>query len=51
MVLPRKYGVELPICRAVHNILYESADPSGGAAKPCCAAACVRNSRIDIAYE
>ena len=24
---PRKYGVELPICMAVHNILYESADP------------------------
>ena len=23
----KKYGVELPICMAVHNILYESADP------------------------
>ena len=27
MVLREKYGVELPICMAVHNILYESADP------------------------
>ena len=27
MVLSEKYGVELPICRAVHNILYENAEP------------------------
>lgn len=27
MVLREKHGVELPICMAVHNILYESADP------------------------
>ena len=27
MVLSDKYGVELPICRAVHAILYEQADP------------------------
>lgn len=27
MLLGRQYGVELPICRAVHDILYEHADP------------------------
>lgn len=27
MLLGRRYGVELPICRAVHDILYEHADP------------------------
>ena len=27
MLLGRRYGVELPICRAVHDILYENADP------------------------
>ncbi len=27
MLLARQYGVELPICRAVHQILYEHADP------------------------
>lgn len=27
MLLSRQYGVELPICRAVHDILYEHADP------------------------
>ena len=27
MVLSERYQVELPICRAVHAILYENADP------------------------
>ena len=27
MLLGRQYGVELPICRAVHDILYEHAAP------------------------
>ena len=27
MLLGRRYGVELPICKAVHDILYEQAVP------------------------
>ena len=27
MLLGQRYGVELPICKAVHNILYENAEP------------------------
>ena len=27
MLLGKKYGVELPICKAVHDILYEHAVP------------------------
>ena len=27
MLLGKKYGVELPICKAVHDILYERAVP------------------------
>lgn len=37
MVLREKHGVELPICMAVHNILYESADPPGRAECPAAA--------------
>ena len=29
MVLSEKYHVELPICKTVHNVLYEHADPRG----------------------